>query len=295
MREHNLVEASSRASPSKRSKVDRVVHRSRIRHATPGTRWIDKHAARGREVAIGHIQGELLVEIASVLAGSCRSVYRVRIVDLGPAARAESDRGPCRTVWQISGSKIYDRTATERRVTFEDVAGVDEAEGELIEVVGFHRVQPPEVSGARGAHSEGCSPAGASSARARPYSQKAVAGESPRSAFLQHLLGSEFVEMFVGVGAARIRDLFETEGQARVLPASSSSTNSTRSVKSRGGDLAARWAPATGASRPWISSWWRWMGSMPRAAWYSMAATNRPEVLDQALMRAGTLRSTGSL
>jgi cell division protease FtsH len=103
-----------------------------------------------------------------------------------------------------SQAKIYDLDES-KRVTFADVAGVDEAKGELVEVVDFLKhPQKYRLLGAKipkGVLLVG--PPGTG----KTLLAKAVAGESGVPFF--SLSGSDFVEMFVGVGAARVRDLFQ--------------------------------------------------------------------------------------
>jgi cell division protease FtsH len=141
-------------------------------------------------------------------------------------------------------------------VTFDDVAGCDEAKYELQEVVDFLKNPSRYVAlGARipkGVLLVGLPGTG------KTLLARAVAGEA-RVPFFS-LSGSDFVEMFVGVGAARVRDLFEQAQQQ--APASFSSTNWTPS----GGSGACIWElSTTSASRPLINFWWKWMAS--RRTW----------------------------
>ncbi len=107
-----------------------------------------------------------------------------------------------------SRAKIYVETKTG--VTFNDVAGVDEAKGELMEVVDF--LKNPERYGRLGARvPKGILLVGPPGI-GKTLLARAVAGEAGVPFF--SISGSEFVEMFVGVGAARVRDLFE---QARKM------------------------------------------------------------------------------
>ncbi|NNF77318.1 MAG: ATP-dependent metallopeptidase FtsH/Yme1/Tma family protein, partial [Rhizobiales bacterium] len=96
---------------------------------------------------------------------------------------------------------------TERhgRVTFEDVAGVDEAKEELVEVVDFLK-EPEKYTKLGGKIPRGILLVGPPGT-GKTMLSKAVAGESGVPFF--SMSGSEFVEMFVGLGAARVRDLFE--------------------------------------------------------------------------------------
>jgi cell division protease FtsH len=102
-----------------------------------------------------------------------------------------------------SKAKVYMETDT--KVTFDDVAGVDEAKEELKEVVEF--LKNPEAHGRLGAKiPKGVLLVGPPGT-GKTLLARAVAGEAGVPFF--SISGSEFVEMFVGVGAARVRDLFE--------------------------------------------------------------------------------------
>jgi cell division protease FtsH len=101
-------------------------------------------------------------------------------------------------------AKIYDES-TRTKVTFEDVAGVDEAKAELIEVVDFLR-HPKKYQSLGGRIPKGVLLVGPPGT-GKTLLARAVAGEAGVSFF--SISGSGFVEMFVGVGAARVRDLFE--------------------------------------------------------------------------------------
>ncbi|MCS6781411.1 MAG: ATP-dependent metallopeptidase FtsH/Yme1/Tma family protein, partial [Geminicoccaceae bacterium] len=107
-----------------------------------------------------------------------------------------------------SKAKIY--VERDTKVTFDDVAGVDEAKAELVEIVEFLR-NPKEYS-RLGAHiPKGVLLVGPPGT-GKTLLAKAVAGEAGVPFF--SISGSEFVEMFVGVGAARVRDLFEQARKA---------------------------------------------------------------------------------
>ena len=102
-----------------------------------------------------------------------------------------------------SKAKIY--AERDLKVSFADVAGVDEAKQELAEVVGF--LKNPQIYGRLGARiPKGVLLVGPPGT-GKTLLARAVAGEANVSFF--SITGSEFVEMFVGVGAARVRDLFE--------------------------------------------------------------------------------------
>src|SRR5690606_18435990 len=102
-----------------------------------------------------------------------------------------------------SRAKVY--VETDTKVTFEDVAGVDEAKDELKEIVAFLK-DPQEYGRLGGRMPKGVLLVGPPGT-GKTMLAKAVAGEAKVPFF--SISGSEFVEMFVGVGAARVRDLFE--------------------------------------------------------------------------------------
>jgi cell division protease FtsH len=162
-------------------------------------------------------------------------------------------------------------------ITFADVAGVDEAVDELARSsitspgpsVPAPRRQDPQGRAARRPPGTG-----------KTLLARAVAGEA-KVPFFQ-LTGSDFVEMFVGVGAARVRDLFE-QAQAKA-PCIIFIDELDAIGKARG---AASWPATTSASRPSTSSCPRWTASTRARGLIIMAATNRPEILDPALMRPG--------
>jgi len=175
-------------------------------------------------------------------------------------------------------AKIYDETQ-HGKVTFEDVAGVDEAEAELVEVVDF--LKNPQKYQALGARiPKGVLLVGPPGT-GKTLLAKAVAGEAGVPFF--SLSGSEFVEMFVGLGAARMRDLFEqAKGRA---PCIVFIDELDAIGKSRGGVAAL----ATHDEREQTLNQLlvEMDGFDSTKGVILMGATNRPEVLDQALLRAG--------
>jgi len=176
-----------------------------------------------------------------------------------------------------SRAKIYAEKGI--KITFADVAGVDEAKQELAEVVGF--LQNPGFYGRLGARiPKGVLLVGPPGT-GKTLLARAVAGEAG-VAFLS-ITGSEFVEMFVGVGAARVRDLFE---QARAqAPAIIFIDELDALGRARGIDM-----PGGGheEKEQTLNQLLAEMdGFDPSVGIIVLAATNRPEVLDPALLRAG--------
>ncbi|WP_447792590.1 MULTISPECIES: ATP-dependent zinc metalloprotease FtsH [Pseudomonas] len=163
-------------------------------------------------------------------------------------------------------------------VTFADVAGIDEAKAELVEIVSFLK---DKAKYARlGAHIPKGTLLVGPPGTGKTLVAKAIAGEASVPFF--SISGSEFVEMFVGVGAARVRDLFEQARQAApciIFIDELDALGKMRGVGTLGGNdekeqtLNQLLAELDGFD--------------PREGVVLLAATNRPEVLDPALLRAG--------
>src|SRR5665647_1013079 len=175
-----------------------------------------------------------------------------------------------------SRAKVY--VEKETKVTFDDVAGVDEAKEELTEIVNY--LKNPQDYGRLG----GRAPKGVllvgPPGTGKTLLARAVAGEAGVPFF--SISGSEFVEMFVGVGAARVRDLFEQArkaapciifideldalGRSRVPGAFGGIDEKEQTLNQLLSELD---------------------GFDPSVGVILLAATNRPEILDPALLRAG--------
>jgi len=174
--------------------------------------------------------------------------------------------------------KIYDRK--ELKVTFDDVAGVDEAKAELMEVVDFLRY-PQKYQRLGGRIPKGVLLVGPPGS-GKTLLARAVAGEAAVPFFF--LSGSEFVEMFVGVGAARVRDLFE-QGKEKA-PCIVFIDELDAIGKTRGG--AAGFVGGHDEREQTLNQLLVEMDGFDSSKGVIiMAATNRPEVLDPALLRAG--------
>jgi len=174
--------------------------------------------------------------------------------------------------------KVYDR-GQENPTTFKDVAGVDEAKGELTEILDF--LVKPEKYNALGARvPKGVLLVGPPGA-GKTLMARALAGEANVPFF--SLSGSDFVEMFVGVGASRVRDLF---AQAKERAPCIIFIDEIDAIgKSRGGLAAMATHDEREQTLNQLLS--EMDGFDPSSGVIIMAATNRPEVLDQALLRAG--------
>jgi len=180
---------------------------------------------------------------------------------------------------QIGKSKAKVYVQSDTGVTFADVAGVDEAKDELKEIVDF--LKDPQGYGRLG----GRMPKGillvGPPGTGKTLLAKAVAGEAGVPFF--SISGSEFVEMFVGVGAARVRDLFE---QARAkAPAIIFIDELDALGRARGiGPMAGGHDEKEQTLNQLLVEL---DGFDSSTGLVLLAATNRPEILDPALLRAG--------
>jgi cell division protease FtsH len=177
-----------------------------------------------------------------------------------------------------SKAKIYDRK--ELKTTFADVAGVDEAKAELVEVVDFLR-SPKKYQRLGGRIPKGVLLVGPPGT-GKTLLARAVAGEADVPFFF--LSGSEFVEMFVGVGASRVRDLFE---QAKEKAPCIVFIDELDAIgKTRAGTTG--FLSGHDEREQTLNQLLAEMDGFDSSKGVIiMAATNRPEVLDPALLRAG--------
>jgi len=177
-----------------------------------------------------------------------------------------------------SKHKIFDRK--ELKTTFADVAGVDEAKAELVEIVDFLK-NPRKYQRLGGRIPKGVLLVGPPGT-GKTLLARAVAGEADVPFFT--LSGSEFVEMFVGVGAARVRDLFE---QAKDKAPCIIFIDELDAIgKSRAGSTG--FVGGHDEREQTLNQLLAEMDGFDSSKGVIiMAATNRPEVLDQALLRPG--------
>jgi cell division protease FtsH len=175
-----------------------------------------------------------------------------------------------------SRAKVYVESKTG--VTFADVAGVDEAKAELQEVVEF--LKDPKKYGRLGARiPKGVLLVGPPGT-GKTLLARAVAGEAGVAFY--SISGSEFVEMFVGVGAARVRDLFEQARQK--APAIIFIDELDALGRARGaGPFGGHDEKEQTLNQLLVEL----DGFDPSTGLVLLAATNRPEILDPALLRAG--------
>jgi cell division protease FtsH len=188
--------------------------------------------------------------------------------------------GPGGGLMSIGKSKAKVYVETDTKVTFDDVAGVEESKEELKEIVAF--LKDPKGYGRLGARMPKGVLLVGPPGTGKTLLAKAVAGEASVPFF--SISGSEFVEMFVGVGAARVRDLFE---QARAKAPAIIFIDELDAL-----GRARATVPGLGGGHDEKEQTLNQLlveldGFDPSAGIVLLGATNRPEVLDPALLRAG--------
>ncbi len=179
----------------------------------------------------------------------------------------------------IGKSKARVYMETDIKVSFEDVAGVDEAKAELQEVVSF--LKDPHSHSRLGARlPKGILLVGPPGT-GKTLLARAVAGEAGVPFF--SINGSEFVEMFVGVGAARVRDLFEQARQKAPAIIFIDEIDALGRARGAFGGMGGHDEKEQTLNQLLAEL----DGFDPSGGLVLLAATNRPEILDPALLRAG--------
>lgn len=194
--------------------------------------------------------------------------------------RVSGGSGPGSQIFNIGKSKatLFDNTNQKVNITFEDVAGLDEAKEEVMEVVDFLK-NPQKYTALGGKIPRGVLLVGAPGT-GKTLLAKAVAGEAQVPFF--SISGSDFVEMFVGVGASRVRDLFK---QAREKAPCIIFIDEIDAIgRARGKNM----MQSNDERESTLNQLLVEMDGFPSdKAVIIVAATNRPDVLDHALLRPG--------
>ena len=186
--------------------------------------------------------------------------------------------GPGETFMSFGKSRAKIYGESDVKVTFNDVAGVDEAKEELMEIIEFLR-HPEKFTKLGGRIPKGVLLVGPPGT-GKTLLAKAVAGEAKVPFF--SMSGSEFVEMFVGVGASRVRDLFNQAVQK--APCIIFIDELDALGRARGVGIAGAHEEREQTLNQLLAEM---DGFDPRKGVIIMAATNRPEILDPALLRPG--------
>jgi len=176
-----------------------------------------------------------------------------------------------------SKARRYDQD-TDAKVTFDDVAGIDESKNELVEIVDFLK-DPAKYTRLGGTAPKGVLLVGAPGT-GKTLLARAVAGEAGVPFF--SMSAAEFVEMIVGVGAARVRDLFS---QARANAPAIIFIDEIDSIGRARGPAAIGGASEQEQTLNQILT--EMDGFSSREGVIVLAATNQPDVLDKALLRPG--------
>ncbi len=186
--------------------------------------------------------------------------------------------GPGSTVMSFGKSRAKFYEEDETKVTFEDVAGIDEAKEELVEIIEFLQ-SPEKFTDLGGKIPKGALLLGAPGT-GKTLLAKAVAGEAKVPFF--SISGSAFVELFVGVGASRVRDLFQQaqhKAPCIIFIDELDALGKTRSINPVGGH--------DEREQTLNQLLVEMDGFDTQGGVIIMAATNRPEILDRALLRPG--------
>jgi len=178
-----------------------------------------------------------------------------------------------------SKAKMFDKNTAEKKVTFKDVAGLEEAKIEVKEIVDFLK-NPKKYTNLGGKIPKGALLVGPPGT-GKTLLAKAVAGEADVPFF--SLSGSDFVEMFVGVGASRVRDLFRQAKEKSPCIVFIDEIDAVGRARSKNAGFTSNDERENTLNQ--LLTEMDGFGS--NSGVIILAATNRADILDQALLRAG--------
>jgi cell division protease FtsH len=259
--------------------------------ATPTTLFATEIPTFWNNAQLSALLKEKGVEISAKSTSASQSILAEILLGFGPtllivglfvliARRAARSGGAMGALGNFGRSQARRVDPEKIRVTFADVAGIDEAKAELTEIVDFLR-NPERYGRLGGRMPHGVLLSGAPGT-GKTLLARAVAGEAHAAFF--SISASEFIEAIVGVGASRVRDLFTKAKEA--APAIIFIDELDAIGRSRQGSVA-----VTGANDEREQTLDQILteldGFEPAEAVVVLAATNRPDVLDPALLRPG--------
>jgi cell division protease FtsH len=196
------------------------------------------------------------------------------------ARRSAAAGGGAGGLMSFGRSRARRVEASDQHITFEDVAGIDEAKEELTEIVDF--LKTPDKYLALGARIPRGVLLSGPPGTGKTLLARAVAGEAGVPFF--QMSASEFVEMIVGVGASRVRDLFHQAKDAAPAIIFIDELDAIGRSRSAGGNLSGGHDEREQTLNQILTEM---DGFSPRESVIVLGATNRPEILDQALLRPG--------
>ncbi len=269
----------------------KVRYPARDKHATPTTLFATEVPTYWNDAQLTALLKEKNVNITAKPTSESKSLIAELLLGFGPtllivglfvllARRAAKAGGAMGALGNFGRSQARRVDPETIRVTFADVAGIDEAKAELSEIVDFLR-SPDKYGRLGGRMPHGVLLSGAPGT-GKTLLARAVAGEAHAAFF--SISASEFIEAIVGVGASRVRDLFAKAREAE--PAIIFIDELDAIGRSRQGSVAV--SGANDEREQTLDQILTEMdGFESSEAVVVLAATNRPDVLDSALLRPG--------
>jgi cell division protease FtsH len=286
----NVKSISSRGDTIQGTFVNKVRYPSNDTHATPTTLFSTEVPSFWNNTQLTQLLQSKHVQVNAKSTSRGTSLLAEILLGFGPTlllvglfvllARRATSGGGMGALGNFGRSQARRVDPEKIRVTFDDVAGIDEAKVELTEIVEFLRT-PERYQRLGGRMPHGVllfGPPGTG----KTLLARAVAGEAHAAFF--SIAASEFIEAIVGVGASRARDLFAKAKEA--APAIVFIDELDAIGRSRQGSIS-----VTGANDEREQTLDQILTEMdgfePTEAVVVLGATNRPEILDQALLRPG--------
>ena len=232
---------------------------------------VQEKAQNGNDIKLNQLPRNVFATMSETIISLLPTIVLVVLVILIFQMQGLGDKG-----------KVYDPDISEDKITFKDVAGLDEEKSEMMEIVEF--LKKPEEYTKMGAKTPRgvllCGKPGTG----KTLIAKAIAGEA-NVPFIS-MSGSEFVEMFAGLGASRVRKLFEKAKKVSpcIIFIDEIDAIGSRRASSNGAD--------TENNQTLNQLLVEMDGFDSDTSIIVIAATNRPEMLDEALLRPGRFDRT---